>query len=221
MTIANSGQYSLAVAEMSPNGPEGYEPEEYEFFGYQGTHVGATIGQAYYLPEFNKSGVTVLQAFARITADHVFDAIRLITGEKQYSFAATFGFSTVTLTQGLGFLFAPQLPHNQASGWTEFLDCEMDHDSNLVRQVSLLDDPGYADATATLKWDGVSDIFFVDVNLSIYVVSMFDADTPCGGYVDLRFGWDDALLVVPDGISQSYNSASCPLVLEEIKLCGF
>jgi hypothetical protein len=90
-----------------------------------------------------------------------------------------------------------------------------------VRNKSLLDDPGYADTVATLKWDGNSDLFFVYVNLSIYVVTMFDADTPCGGLVDLRFGWDDKLLICPDGINQSFNSASCPLQLDEIKLCGF
>ncbi len=217
MTQAALGMYSLAVRETNPEDHRGYDPEELEFFGYQGTHADATIGYAFFLPDLAKTGTSVLQALVRLTAPYINSQLVLYTGDSEYSFAAILGFVTVTFSQGI---FQP--PEARTTAVSDFLDYEMDRGLRTVRMVSPLNDPGYLDTVATLKWDGQSDLFFVDVNLSLHVASMFEPTSRCGGAADMRFGWNDALLVFPDGTDAGQaNPGSAPLQLDQVRLCGF
>jgi len=212
MTRAAVGQISLAAA--TNNVYRAYLPDEEVFFGAFGVQVAASISQLFYLPDLPGSGVTMLQAAARVSAAHTGEAVKATT-RGSYSGAAVYGFLTVTLQEGISFGGAAWVP--KQSAWHEFLRSES-YNGGDSHGFSELEAFSPADTNVTLAYEG-HDVIIVTAEVSIVCALMIGVDETELCYADLRFGDDDRLMVWPDGTA-AQGLPSCPITVNEIKLCG-
>jgi len=225
LTRPSIGEISLAALTANAMIP-GYGPEEQLFLGTEGTQVAGSLSQLFYLPSLPGEGIATLQATARVSADHVREAISLASGSSKSNLgaAAVYGFATLTLTQGLDALFGGAPSRTEIT--QEFLTLEQSLGAT-VRDFSVLDDVGYIDLSALLHYDSASVIFVVEVEVAVCCAMVHGSDARTGAFVDLRFGDDDRLVVFPDGITsgavaRSNNPASfsCGVGVQDIKLCA-
>jgi hypothetical protein len=183
------------------------------------TSVSTGLATSFYLPGFDKR-TSVLQAGVQLTADH--PIVESIVPEMVYKlpndaiqWVGVYGALDVTLVQGLGFLFGdytrvtssmPFVNYNTVNGETYITNTPIDTNGAMIQTVSA-------------EYDGVSDIFFVNADVSVTcVVFSSDPKYACGIACDTRFASgpsDDVLRVYNDNAPYS-----CAYQVTQMKLCG-
>lgn len=214
LTRPNTGELSIAAATANSALTPGYPAQEQLFFGAEGLDVAASMSQGWFIPDLPKRGINLLYGSAQLVADHVMEALTVIADSDQTA-AAIYGIVTVTVSSGLFQSIA------QASSSGEFLKFERSNGENPSTNFSFLDNGGVFELGTVLKYDGTSPVVVVEVEVALVCAVMFGAKYAEGALADLRFGDDDRLWIVPDGISSAIpNPPSCPFQVSQIQLCA-
>ena len=214
------GEMSLAVAAAN-DAAGGYGvTNPIPNSGGNGTTSASTgLTTSFYLPGINKK-MSALQAAAQLMADHsIVESItaieNLVAPKNAVLWVGVYGIFTVTLTQGLGFLFGD---YTRFSSSTPFIIYNNVNGAEYI-QSSPIDSDGAINAYVSAKYDGLSDIFFVSTDISIQCLVLSDGPSfPCAIACDTRFAEDPI-----DDQLRIYNDDalySCGYQVTQMKLCG-
>jgi hypothetical protein len=232
-TDASNRKISLVAAAANSSGWPGYLPVNNHLY----VDVGGTVASGsqftqYQVPAALK-GVNEISASVRLMADHsVLESLPLYVPAAPppvglpESFGISAGTITVTLEQGLGFLFG-----NPKSATTEAIFGETSYFSggnppsydDIPQGTSLLDDQGYMDVGVATPYDGASSLFLVFCDFEVQCL-VYPVDCPYGitSTADLRFGQDEDTYADADEL-RGWNDESevaCAMLVQSGILCA-
>jgi hypothetical protein len=216
-----SGEFSLAAVVSSGDLGDplaGYDPTTTFGLFLQANYAAASLTVSFYHPELLSSSCDELMASITLTADHIQGTLGTYSQDESddFSGSAIYGNIAVTLRTGL---YEPPASASQSSEFIRIENVQGVLDTNYVALQAADGTINPVTLWVTLPYDKKSTLFFVTASIEIDCCMIAEGKKQYA-ICDLRFGDDDNLKVIEDGVSAADNPVSCPLQISNFSLYG-